>query len=185
MTLAPVLETPRLILRHPEKDDFELFAAFAADPELTRYLGGPQDRTQAWRSWCSIAGAWQIRGFSMFSVIEKRTGRWVGRVGPWMPEGWPGTEIAWGIARDAQRHGYGREAALATIDYAFDQLGFETAIHCIEPANEASIALALSIGSTLMQSDTALGQVGAPCDIYGQTRDDWEARQNRQTAISL
>lgn len=40
------------------------------------------------------AGAWTIRGFSMFSVIEKDSGQWIGRLGPWQPEGWPGTEVA-------------------------------------------------------------------------------------------
>ena len=29
-------------------------------------------------------------GYAMFSVIEKETGRWVGRVGPWTPADWPG-----------------------------------------------------------------------------------------------
>ncbi|WP_010184248.1 GNAT family N-acetyltransferase [Sphingomonas sp. PAMC 26605] len=38
------------------------------------------------------------RGFSMFSVIERKTGAWVGRIGPWQPEGWPGTEVGWGVA---------------------------------------------------------------------------------------
>jgi hypothetical protein len=38
-----------------------------------------------------MAGAWAMQGFAMLSVIEKATGRWVGRAGPWQPEGWPGT----------------------------------------------------------------------------------------------
>jgi RimJ/RimL family protein N-acetyltransferase len=128
--LAPTIETRRLVLRHPSAEDFEPFAAFCADEEVTRYLGGAQPRSMAWRSWCSIAGAWQVRGYSMFSVIEKQTGRWIGRIGPWMPEGWPGTEVGWGLVRDAHRKGYAREAAVAAIDFAFDVLGFETVIHC-------------------------------------------------------
>lgn len=180
--LAPTLETERLILRHPAAEDFEAFAAFAGDAEASRFLGGAVPRELAWRAWCTLAGAWQIRGFSMFSVIEKSTGEWIGRVGPWMPISWPGSEVGWGIAPRAQRMGYGREAAIAAIDFAFDKLDYKNVIHCIEPANLPSIALANSIGSTLQRKN-----VPAPTpftvrwDLYGQTREQWKARGNERT----
>jgi RimJ/RimL family protein N-acetyltransferase len=175
----PTLETERLILRQPSGDDFEAYAAFCADAEATRYLGGPQTRPNAWRSWSMIAGAWRVRGYSMFSVIEKSSGRWIGRVGPWMPEGWPGTEVGWGIAPDAQRRGYAREAAVASIDYAFDVAGFETVIHCIEAENAASIALAKSLGSSLIESGRpAPAPFTVKWEIYGQSRASWRARRS-------
>jgi RimJ/RimL family protein N-acetyltransferase len=176
--LAPTLETPRLVLRPPSREDFEAFATFSANPEATRYLGGVLTRPMAWRAWCTIAGAWAVRGYSMFSVIERASGKWVGRVGPWMPEGWPGTEVGWGIAPEAQRKGYGREAAIAAIDYAFDHAGFETVIHCIEAPNAASIALAQSIGSSLIERGRAApAPFTVTWDLYGQTRDGWRARR--------
>ena len=46
----------------------------------------------------TMIGSWHATGFAMFSVIEKSSGRWVGRLGPWMPEGWPGPEVGWAIA---------------------------------------------------------------------------------------
>jgi RimJ/RimL family protein N-acetyltransferase len=128
----------------------------------------------AWRSWCSIAGAWQVRGYSMFSVIEKQTGRWIGRIGPWMPEGWPGTEVGWGLVRDAHRKGYAREAAVAAIDFAFDVLGFETVIHCIDPGNAPSIALAENLGSTRLRTGVqAPPPIETLWDVYGQSRAQW------------
>ena len=90
---APILETDRLILRAPVAEDFEPWAEFAADAETMRFLGGVQARSVAWRGLCTVVGAWTVRGFSMFSVIEKSSGRWVGRLGPWQPEDWPGTEV--------------------------------------------------------------------------------------------
>ena len=68
----------------------------------------------------------------MFSVIEKSTGRWVGRLAPWTPDGWPGTEVGWGIARDRCGLGYATEAATAAIDWAFDALGWSEVIHVID-----------------------------------------------------
>jgi RimJ/RimL family protein N-acetyltransferase len=175
---APILETQRLILRAPSAEDFEAWAAFAADPETMRHLGGPQSRSVAWRGICSVNGAWAIRGFSMFSVIEKETGHWVGRLGPWQPEGWPGKEVGWGLARDTWGKGYATEGAAACMDYVFDVLGWDEAIHTIEPANVASQAVAKRLGSTLW------GPVPMPepfqdskVEAWGQTREQWKARR--------
>ncbi|MDH5672475.1 MAG: GNAT family N-acetyltransferase [Myxococcales bacterium] len=182
MTLGPTLETPRLLLRPPAAEDFDAFAAFAADEEATRYLGGAQARAGAWRSWSLIAGAWITRGYSMFSVIEKSSGRWLGRVGPWMPEGWPGTEVGWGIVAEAQQRGFGREAAEASIDWAFDHGGFKEVIHCIERENRPSIALARSLGSELMRRDVqAPPPFKVRWDIYGQSREQWREQRAQLT----
>lgn len=73
MPIGLVLQTPRLILRPPQAEDFDGFCALAADPQASRFIGGVQPRG-VWRALCTVTGAWSIRGFSMFSVIEKETG---------------------------------------------------------------------------------------------------------------
>jgi RimJ/RimL family protein N-acetyltransferase len=174
--LWPTLETERLILRSPTAEDFEPFAAMMAD-ERSRFIGGPQPRSAAWRGWASITGAWRLQGFSMFSWIEKGSGRWIGRGGPWRPEGWPGTEVGWALVPEAQGKGYAKEAAAAAIDWAFDHLGWSEVIHCIDPANAPSIALAKSLGSSLLRTGVAApAPIEATWDIYGQTREQWRAR---------
>jgi RimJ/RimL family protein N-acetyltransferase len=185
-TLGPTLETARLILRPPSAADFDAFAAFAADPRTAQYLGGVQVRSVAWRAFTTIAGAWVIDGYSMFSIIEKASGRWIGRGGPWMPEGWPGTEVGWGLVVDAQGQGYATEAATAAIDWAFDALGWSEVIHCIDPANTASIAVAKRLGSSLMKSGVAApAPIIATWDLYGQTRAEWRARRAARLSQSV
>ena len=130
--------TPRLLLRPLQMQDFDSWAAFMADPEATRFLGGAQPRALAWRSFMTMAGAWHLQGFSMFSVIERSSQRWVGRLGPWMPEGWPGTEVGWGIIRDCWGRGYAIEGATVAIDWAFDELGWSEVIHAMDSTNRAS-----------------------------------------------
>src|SRR5690606_34558045 len=71
MLNGPLLVTERLILRPPATEDFDAFAAMCAEEETMRFIGGACPRSAAWRLWCSLAGAWHIRGFSMFSVIEQ------------------------------------------------------------------------------------------------------------------
>lgn len=175
--LGPTLETPRLILRPPTAADFPAYAEFMADEESARFLGGAQLRTTAWRAFASMVGAWTLNGFSMFSIIEKDTGRWIGRCGPWRPEGWPGPEVGWGIVASAQRRGYAKEAATCAMSWAFDELGWTEVLHCIEPANEPSIKTALSLGSRLRSRGfKAPAPLDVVWDLYGQTRESWRAR---------
>lgn len=169
-----VLETPRLRLRPTRPEDFEAWAEFVADPVATRYLGGAQPRATAWRSFLTMAGAWRIQGFAMFSVIDRATDRWLGRVGPWHPEGWPGTEVGWGIVSDCWGRGYATEAASAAIDWAFTALGWSEVIHVIDVDNAASRAVARKLGAR----NRGRGRLPAPyeaaiVDIWGQTRDEW------------
>jgi RimJ/RimL family protein N-acetyltransferase len=178
---APILETERLILRSPVAEDFEPWADFASDEATMRHLGGVQVRSLAWRGLCQVAGAWTIRGFSMFSVIEKSTGQWVGRLGPWQPQDWPGREVGWGLNRASWGRGYASEGAAACMDYVFDVLGWDEAIHTIEPDNLASQAVAKRLGSTL------LGPVQMPApfaaskvEAWGQTREQWMSRRTRR-----
>ncbi len=153
-------------------------AAFHADPETMRFLGGVQGRAEAWRSLCAMAGAWTIRGFAMFSMIRRDTGEWIGRTGPWHPDGWPAHEIGWGIVAEHTGKGYAQEAATASMNYVFDVLGWDSVIHIIDPENAPSIALATRMGSA-KQGPT---QMPPPfhtfkVDAYGQSKKEWQARR--------
>ena len=79
------IETDRLVLRPARMDDFPRWAEFMADEVSARFLGGAQKPAAAWRGFMTMAGAWHLTGVSMFSVIEKSSGLWVGRLGPWAP----------------------------------------------------------------------------------------------------
>ncbi|HYG27615.1 MAG TPA: GNAT family N-acetyltransferase [Caulobacteraceae bacterium] len=175
---GPVIETERLILRVPEQGDLDGWAAMMADEEAARFIGGVQARAASWRGLASMAGSWALLGFGMFSVVEKSTGRWVGRIGPWMPEGWPGTEVGWGLMREAWGKGYAVEAAQASIDWAFDNLGWSEVIHCIDPDNTPSQQVARRLGSRNLGPGALPAPFEqAPIEIWGQTLQDWRARR--------
>jgi RimJ/RimL family protein N-acetyltransferase len=177
------LETPRLLLRPPRAGDFDEWATLMADAEAAHFIGGAQPRPIAWRAMMVMAGAWHLHGFAMFSVIEKSTGRWLGRLGPWQPEGWPGTEVGWGLVRDCWGRGYATEGAAASIDWAFGHLGWTEVIHCIDPGNVASQCVARKLGSL----NRGPGLLPAPLensrvDIWGQTREEWRGRHGAERA---
>jgi RimJ/RimL family protein N-acetyltransferase len=174
--LGPTLETERLILRPPAAEDFDAWAGFAADEVATRFLGGPQPKSIAWRGFMSTAGAWAIQGFGMFCVLEKSSGRWIGRVGPIQPEGWPGTEVGWGLIKDVWGRGYAGEAASAALDWAFDHLGWTDVIHCIDAENVASQNVARRLGSSILRTDRLPAPIDEEIEVWGQTAAQWKAR---------
>jgi len=146
LTGVPVLETERLILRAPVVGDFDTMATFAAS-DRARFVGGPSPRHMAWRAFCAITGHWVMRGFSMFVFTDKSTGAPLGVSGPWCPEGWPEPEIGWSLwAPQAEGKGLAFEAATATRAFAYDVLGWPTAISLIHVDNTRSAALARRMG---------------------------------------
>ena len=178
MTLDTLrLETPRLVLRVPRADDFDAWAEMMSDEQTARFIGGVMPRAISWRGLMTVIGSWHAQGFAMFSVVEKSTGRWIGRLGPWMPEGWPGPEVGWAIVRDCWGRGYAMEGSIAATNWAFDTLGWTEVIHSIAPDNVPSQRLAARLGSR----NRGPGRLpppyqDAPIDIWGQSREEWRAR---------
>ena len=168
-----MIETERLILRRvdPERD-FVAWAKAMADEQTVRYLGTkPMNSNDAWRSMAVAMGHWEIRGYGFYSVELKATGEWVGKVGPWFPWGWPGREVGWTISPDHLRQGYGAEAARASIDFAFTTLGWDKVIHVILEGNQASMALARAVGSSLISERQGLpGITEEKVYIFGQNK---------------
>ena len=175
--IEPQLETPRLRLRPPVRDDFDAWALMAADPITMATLGGTQPRAVAWRAFVQMAGSWALYGFGMFSVIERSSGRWIGRVGPWRPDGWPGNEVGWGLVSDVHGQGYATEAAITAIDWVVGALGWTEFIHCIDPSNHKSVALARRLGSTRLRDAELPAPALQRVDVYGQTAAEWRRRR--------
>lgn len=169
---GPVIETARLILRPTALEDFAGWAELMSDPVASKFIGGPMAPPAAWRGLTSMAGAWTLQGFGMFSVIEKATGQWIGRLGPWYPHAWPGTEVGWSLLQSAWGQGYATEGASAAMNWVVDHLGWTEIIHCIDPANTPSQAVARRLGSQILRRT----HLPAPfehieVDIWGQSRD--------------
>lgn len=145
----PVIHTERLVLRGLTADDFEEYAAIVADPEVTRYLadGQPLDRTNAWRQLAMILGHWELKGFGLWAVEEKSTGRLLGRIGCYDPEGWPAFEIGYTLARHAWGKGYASEGAAAALTYARTVLRRAEITSVIKTGNAGSVRVATKLGA--------------------------------------
>lgn len=158
----PTLETERLRLRAFRRSDFEDYAALYGDPEVVRYIGGDGatwDRSRCWRHLAFVLGHWHLRGAGMWAVEQRETGAFVGSIGFAAPEGWPGFELAWALARRWWGRGFATEGARAALAYAFDVLAEDCVISLIDPENRASLRVAERIGERLMgRTAYALGE---------------------------
>lgn len=172
------LETDRLRLRPLEGRDADALCDLMADPELAAFLtpeGAPRPRAEEWRAAASYIGHWAIRGFGFFAVEEKQTGAFVGRVGPWMPEGWPALECGWAIASSYWGRGYAPEAAVATIRWVFDRYpDLPRIISVIDPENANSQRVAGKIGER--RTDEIFEFWGHRLEVWAASREEWFAQ---------
>ena len=167
------IETERLILREVDMErDIDTWADMMTSEDTVRYIGGQtKDRMMTWRDMVTVIGHQKVRGYSFMSVEEKATGKWIGRVGPWYPEGWEEPEIGWTLHRDFTGKGYAKEAGKACVDYVFNTLGWTQLIHVIAHGNIASIKTAEAVGSKYLREAIDIPMFGGlKCHIYGQNK---------------
>jgi len=148
---AKGVETERLLLRPLNAASEANWLALHQDPDVARYIIGPKlTGADIWRDLAFVLGHSELRGFSMWGVYEKASAQFLGRVGPWMPSGWPGLEVGWAFAAHGRGKGYATEAVRASVGWVFDTLDVPAIIHSIQPDNEASKRLALRLGAQLL-----------------------------------
>ncbi len=169
--VIPSLETERLLLRGLRIDDLDAYADIYGDVEVMRHLehGRPLDRDAAWRSMALHLGHWQLRGYGQWALVARNSDVLVGRAGLWQPEGWPGLEIGWLLARPQWGRGFATEAARAALTYAFTVLRAERVISLIRPDNAASIRVAERLGE---HYERTIELYGGAAHVYGIRRPE-------------
>ena len=76
---------------------------------------------------------WQERGFTFWAVERKADGELLGFCGLKLADT-PGSpiegmvEVGWRLREDAWGQGYAKEAAIASLDFAFDTLGADRVV---------------------------------------------------------
>jgi len=170
------IETDRLLLREWREGDWvDLHRAYS-DPEVMRWLaeGGTLDVETTAFVVGRMHAHWQQLGYGLFATIVKETGELIGRVGLMRHPDWPvdehKVEVGWTLQRSAWGNGYATEGALASLQFAFERIGFERIFSMTDPKNERSQSVMKKCGLTYQ------GEVefhGYRDVYYAIDRSDW------------
>lgn len=143
-----IVTTERCIVREITLDDLDgLFALYAGEG-MTEYLDPLYEyekEKEYQRSYINYM--YRLYGYGMWVVIEKATGKLIGRVGIENREACDGEpELGYMIDVSYQRKGYATEVCLAVIGYAWNFLEFDKLNCLIQKGNKASECLAEKLG---------------------------------------
>ena len=148
-----MIETERLRLREWRAGDDESLHLHCNRPAVMRWLGGVRSETDQ-RETIDRLTRWQAeRGFTFWVVERKADGELLGFCGIKIADT-PGSpiegmhEVGWRLREDAWGQGYAKEAAIASLEYAFGVLGAERVVALTFTPNVASWGLMERLGMT-------------------------------------
>lgn len=177
------IETERLYLRQWRASDFAPFAEMNANPEVMEYF--PKLLTTSMSN--TIAKKCQSliddNGWGFWAVSLKETDTFIGMVGlnnanADMPFS-PAVEIAWRLDNDYWGLGYATEAARASLNFAFVELGIEEVVAFTAVINKRSQLVMERLGMTNTQEDFFHPMLDpnhrlAEHVLYKITRQQWQ-----------
>ena len=148
-TDGTVLETDRLLLRRLVTDDAAFILELVNDPDWLRYIGDKGvrnlDDARLYIQQGPMAMSERV-GFGLFRVELKADGAPIGMCGLIKRDTLPDVDIGFAFLPQFRAHGYGREAARATLDYGRDVVALKRIIAITSPDNDASGRLLEAVG---------------------------------------
>lgn len=145
-----IARTERLVIRESVPEDFDALYDMYGEPGAADYMPGMERGKEEERELFTayIRRVYPFYSYGLWTVLEKSSGRLVGRAGVenGTYQNSPVLEIGYLIGRDYQRQGYGLEAVAAIKEYAFTALGAEELYAFIHRDNTASRRLARRAG---------------------------------------
>lgn len=170
ITTSPLLDTPRLRLRIPSLDDADDIAAYAGDPEVSRYV--------TWRRHRSIGDAHAFLHHAITAVEKAQELHWVitrrtseqilGTIGLRLQE--HRAELGYVLARPHWGHGFATEAARVVVDWALSRPEIHRVWAVCDVENSASARVLEKIG---MEREGRLRRWAVCPNLSGEPRDCW------------
>jgi RimJ/RimL family protein N-acetyltransferase len=168
-----LIETERLSLRPMTMADLDQFVALP-------YVAPPFDRGHAIERLHADEREWKARGHGMLAILERGSGRFLGRVA--LKYSAQSDETWFGLAlhRDAWGHGFATEAGRACIDWGFRELDLPFLSAMIHPENTRSIKLVERLGMTPLRTEFRLEDSVV---VYGVSREGWQAASSEHAGV--
>ena len=166
------IETERLLLRPITLADLDEFVAMHAETAVARFVRSFA-RDQAIARIQLDRREWAERGHGLVAIVERATGRFIGRAGLRYWPQFDETEVGWVLRRDAWGRGFATEAGRACLTWGFDILPVCYLTAMIRPDNARSINVAERLGMAPLRTDV-LTEV--PVVVYWMKREDWRGQ---------
>lgn len=145
-----MIETERLVLRPWRTNDAEQLFLLSQHPEVARYLGPPPDRAQVHAIIARQQGLFATHGHCLWAMEHKDDRGLLGFCGLQLgPEGTPiagQIEIGWRLGLEHWGRGYAREAAEASLAWAWQRPDVARIWAVTVPANRRSLGLMERLG---------------------------------------
>jgi len=180
------IETERLVLRHWQADDIDVFHRLNHDDAVMRYFPFRRTRAQSAEMLSLIGDLIDDNGFGWAAVSLKDSGEAIGFAGlsrvHFDTDFAPAVEIGWRLLPEYWGKGYASEAARALLAHGFEDLGLEEIVSFAAKDNHASTAVMERIGMR-PESDLDFNMPGIADDFahlrhhvfYRTTKAGWKA----------
>lgn len=150
---APILQTPRIILRPHTPGDFEASLALWNDPAVFGPITGKAStEQQVWGRLLNYRGLWQLLGYGYWAAIAKESGEYVGELGladfrrDLQPSIRGIPELGFALASRFHGQGLATEAARAITAWADANLEATHTVCLVDVTNTASSRVAHKLG---------------------------------------
>jgi RimJ/RimL family protein N-acetyltransferase len=145
-----MIATERLLLRNWQASDRAPFTAMNRDPAVREHLGPIQTAAESDAAIDRLNAVATAHGHTFWAIERRQDTEFLGFCGLKIaPEGIPGiegaVEIGWRLRSDMWRRGYAREAAQASLAWAWANLSVDRVIAITTPANLPSQGLMLRL----------------------------------------
>ena len=148
----PIIETPRLLLRHWRDSDRAPFAKMNADPSVMEFFPAPLTPSQSDALATKIEAHFQKHGFGTYAVEIRSNGDFAGFIGLNAPafhaHFTPCVEIAWRLAPGFWGQGLATEGAQAVLRHARKEFGLQEVVSFTVPTNLRSRRVMEKLGMT-------------------------------------
>jgi RimJ/RimL family protein N-acetyltransferase len=178
-------ETERLMLRDWRDEDWPEFFRVTNTPAVMQWLGGVLDAGGQAAQRARVESCAAQHGHCFWAVERKEDGALLGFCGLKRADA-PGStvtgamEVGWRFREDAWGQGFAKEAAIASLDAAFDRFGADEVVALTVIDNASSWGLMERLGmerrEDLDYDDMRYEPPWRRAIVYSITRDAWGRR---------
>ena len=170
-----MLETERLTIRKYTLDDLEELIEMRSDPDVYRYLGGPerQNPVEITKRLDFYLDCYEKLGFGMCAMIWKETSENIGGSGIQPLEDTGEIEVGYSLKKRFWRMGIGYECASAWLKHGFENAALERIVAVADEANTGSWRIMEKCGMSFEKMET---HYNMECKFYAISKQEFLGR---------